>query len=323
MAKQKFTLNGGEKIVFKTSRVKHGFWGAYTNTLTVTNQSVILEKYGMLNNFQGIERFNYCDIRQAIQADASNGEKQMELYVDNKVEEFSIQSGDDNELKILIMAINDQMSTDAELYDYNYYQSIITEAKYTDRILELKAKAQDSEPISSNSGLTLAGSVAKNILKSGDLSVKGVVKSVSKATAKQKKNGIFGSVMDGFLDDLGVRDIQDEFTEIGNDFREEFGLKTKITYAEKKELAELELNRKKQEMQQMKNAAIQERANPQRVSIEAPRNDTDRITTDHTKIERLSVKEQMDLLQQIKNLLDMGVLTQEEFEQKKNEILKG
>lgn len=36
---------------------------------------------------------------------------------------------------------------------------------------------------------------------------------------------------------------------------------------------------------------------------------------------KMSVKEQMELLQQIKNLLDDGVLTQEEFEKKKQEIL--
>lgn len=36
---------------------------------------------------------------------------------------------------------------------------------------------------------------------------------------------------------------------------------------------------------------------------------------------KLSVKEQMDLLQQIKNLFDAGVLTQEEFDRKKQEIL--
>lgn len=67
MAKQKYVLNNGEKIVYKASCVRHGFWGAYTHALTVTNQSVILEKYGMLNNFKGIERFNYTDINQAIQ----------------------------------------------------------------------------------------------------------------------------------------------------------------------------------------------------------------------------------------------------------------
>ncbi len=47
-------------------------------------------------------------------------------------------------------------------------------------------------------------------------------------------------MMDEFLDDIGIRDLQDEFTEIGNEFREEFGLKTKMTHAERKELEELE-----------------------------------------------------------------------------------
>ena len=37
----------------------------------------------------------------------------------------------------------------------------------------------------------------------------------------------------------------------------------------------------------------------------------------------MSVKEQMELLQQVKGLLDAGVLTQEEFEQKKKEIMNG
>ena len=35
----------------------------------------------------------------------------------------------------------------------------------------------------------------------------------------------------------------------------------------------------------------------------------------------MSIKEQMELLQQIKSLLDVGVLTPEEFEKKKQEIL--
>ena len=89
MAKQKYALNPGEKIVYKTSCVRHGFWGAYTHALTITNQSVILEKYGMVNNFKGIERFDYPVINQAIQGEASNGEKQLELYIGGKVEEFA------------------------------------------------------------------------------------------------------------------------------------------------------------------------------------------------------------------------------------------
>lgn len=321
MAKQKYALNPGEKIVYKTSCVRHGFWGAYTHALTITNQSVILEKYGMLNNFKGIERFNYSVINQAIQGEASNGEKQLELYIGGKVEDFALQSGDENELKILVMAINDQMGPDADYYDFNYYQSIVTEAKDTDRILELRAKAQEESPVSGGSGLEIAGAAAKNLLKSGDFSAKGVTKAVTKAAGKQKKKGIFSGMMDEFLDDIGIRDIQDEFTEIGNEFREEFGLKTKMTHAERKELEELEEKRRKQEVQRQKNAAFQDRVTQQKARIDAQKGRTAEASTQSATSAKMSVKEQMELLQQIKNLLDAGVLTQEEFEKKKQEIL--
>lgn len=325
MTKQKYALNPGEKIVFKVSCVRHGFWGAYTHALTITNQSVILEKYGMLNNFKGIERFDYTVINQAIQGEASNGEKQLELYIGSKVEDFALQSGDDNELKVLLMAINDQMGSDAEYYDFNYYQSIVTEAKDTDRILELRAKAQDEAPASGVGGTSLefAGAAAKNLIRSGDFSAKGLTKAVTKAAGKQKKKGIFSGMMDEFLDDIGIRDLQDEFTEMGNEFREEFGLKTKMTHAERKELEELEEKRRKQEIQKQKNAAFQDRVTQQKAKIDAQKGRTVEVQTQSTSNVKMSVKEQMELLQQVKSLLDAGVLTQEEFEAKKKEILNG
>ena len=323
MAKLKYALNQGEKIVYKTTCVRHGFWGAYTNTLTITNQSVILEKYGMMNNFKGIERYNYSDISQAIQGEASNGEKQLELFIGGKSEDFALQSGDDNEMKTLIMAINDQLGPDAEYYDYNYYQSIVIEAKDTDRVMELRAKAQEENPTTGSSGMEFAGAVAKNIIKSGNISPTGIVKSVSKAAGKQKKKGVFGGMMDGFLDELGVRDIQDEFTEMGNEFREEFDLKTKMTYAEKKELEELEEKRRKQEIQQMKDSSYQDKVRQQKAKIEALKRGPVDAVASNANASKMSVKEQMELLQQVKGLLDAGVLTQEEFEQKKKEIMNG
>lgn len=293
MAKQKYALNPGEKIVFKVSCVRHGFWGAYTHALTITNQSVILEKYGMLNNFKGIERFDYTVINQAIQGEASNGEKQLELYIGSKVEDFALQSGDDNELKVLLMAINDQMGSDAEYYDFNYYQSIVTEAKDTDRILELRAKAQDEAPASGVGGTSLefAGAAAKNLIRSGDFSAKGLTKAVTKAAGKQKKKGIFSGMMDEFLDDIGIRDLQDEFTEMGNEFREEFGLKTKMTHAERKELEE---KRRKQEIQKQKNAAFQDRVTQQKAKIDAQKGRTVEVQTQSTSNVKMSVKEQME-----------------------------
>lgn len=321
MASQKYALNPGEKIVYKTSCVRHGFWGAYTHALTITNQSVILEKYGMLNNFKGIERYNYSIINQAIQGKASNGEKQLELYIGGKVEDFALQSGDENELKVLVMAINDQMGPDAEYYDFNYYQSIVTEAKDTDRILELKAKAQEETSTIGGSGLEIAGAAAKNLLKSGDFSAKGITKAVTKATGKQKKKGILSGMMDEFLDDIGIRDLQDGFTEIGNEFREEFGLKTKMTHAERKELEELEEKRRRQEIKQQKDSAFQNRVNQQKAMIDAKKTQSTNPKQPVSETTKMSVKEQMELLQQVKSLLDAGVLTQEEFDKKKQEIL--
>ena len=324
MAKQKYALNSGEKIVYKTSCVRHGFWGAYTHALTITNQSVILEKYGVLNNFKGIERFDYSVINQAIQGKASNGEKQLELYIGDRVEDFALQSGDENELRVLVMAINDQMGPDADYYDFNYYGSIVTEAKDTDRIMELRAKAQEGVPITiGGSGLGIAEAAAKNLLKSGDFSAEGITKAVTKAAGKQRKKGIFSGMMDELLDDIGIRDIQDEFTEIGNEFREEFGLKTKMTHAERKELEELEEKFRKQEVQRQKDAVFQGRIAQQKARIDAQRGKPMEATTQDTTASQMSVKEQMELLQQIKNLLDAGVLTQEEFEKKKQEILNG
>lgn len=321
MAKQKYALNSGEKIVYKVSCVRHGFWGAYTHVLTITNQSVILEKYGMLNNFKGIERYDYSIINQAIQGEASNGEKQLELYIGGKVEDFALQSGNENELKVLIMAINDQMGSDAEYYDFNYYQSIVTEAKDTDRILELRSKAQDEMPTAGGSGIEIAGMAAKNLIKSGNFTATGVTKAVTKAMGKQKKKGILSGMMDEFLDDIGVRDIQDEFTEMGNEFREEFGLKTKMTYAERKELEELEEKRKKQEIQEQKNSIFQNRVNQQKAMIDAKKRALGEQKQPNINTPKISVKEQMELLQQVKSLLDVGILTQEEFERKKQEIL--
>lgn len=230
------------------------------------------------------------------------------------MEVFALQSGDENELKVLVMAINDQMGPDAEYFDFTYYQSIITETKDADRILELRAKAQEESPAAVGSGLGIAGAAAKSLLKSEILVPKVLQKLQPRLLASRRKD--FSGMMDEFLDDIGVRDIQDEFTEIGNEFREEVGLKPKMTYAEKKELEELEAKQIKQEIQRQKNAMIQDRVAQQKAKIDAQRGRAAETATQSTGSSKLTVKEQMELLQQIKSLLDAGVLTQDEFEKR-------
>ena len=190
-----------------------------------------------------------------------------------------------------------------------------------ERILELRLKAHEEMPTAEGSGMEIAGEAAKNLAKSGNFTATGVTKAVAKAMGKQKKKGILSGMVNGFLDDIGARDIQDEFTEIGNEFREEFGLKTKMTYAEQKELKELEETRKKKELQEQKNSIFQNKVNEKKAMVDKKKKtDAEQKQPNHT-IPKMSVKEQMELLQQMKSLLDSGVLTQEEFEQKKQEIL--
>lgn len=324
MAKQKYAMNLGEKIVFKVECVRHGFWGAYTHTLVVTNQCVILEEYGMFNNFKGIKRYPYNEINQAILGKASNGEKQLELYMANgDKEDFAPQSGDDNVLKTLSMSINDQIAGDAECYDYSYYERIIDGSEAEIKAIERNAASTyaSGTDINVQSGLNFAGDVAKNMLKSGDISLKGLSKGINKASKKQARKSMFGGFMDELLDDIGVHDIQDAFTEIGNDFREEFGMKPKMTHEERRELAEKEEKRQKQELERQKREAYNRQVEKAKQAANAKK----QTPVEEPKIEvqptKMSINEQLDALKKLKELLDMGILTQEEFDSKKKEIM--
>ena len=324
MAKQKYAMNVGKKIVFKADSVRHGFWGAYTNILVITNQCVILEEYGLFSNFKDIKRYPLSEINQAIIGKATNGEKQLELYMLNgDKEDFALQSGDDNVLKTLSMAINDQLSGDSEYYDYSYYESIVDGSEAAIKSIEQKnITAIPSSESDAQLGLNFVGDVAKNILKSGDLSFKGLSKSVKKASSKQAKSGILNGFVDELLDDFGIYDIQDCFTEIGNDFREEFGLKPKMTHEERRDLIEQEKERKEQELKRQKNEAYNKQVQKARQVVESKKTTSNKQADVLTKeSKKMSINEQLDTLKKLKELMDMGILTQEEFDQKKKEIL--
>lgn len=109
MAERKYVLERGEVVLCKESCVRHGFWSAYTDILIVTNQAVVLEKYGLFCNYKGIEKYPYSTIESAIIGKASNGEKQLEIYIDGKMEDFALQSGDEYRLGNLLTTINEQL----------------------------------------------------------------------------------------------------------------------------------------------------------------------------------------------------------------------
>ena len=96
-----------------------------------------------------------------------------------------------------------------------------------------------------------------------------------------------------------------------------------ILFAERKELEELEEKRRKQELQIQKSSSFQDAVNRKKEQIDKDSNLYTEVPKTNTETSKLSVKEQMELLQQVKVLLDAGVLTQDEFDQKKKEILNG
>lgn len=114
-------------------------------------------------------------------------------------------------------------------YDYNYYQ----------RILNDDFDDDTDEEINSKKGLQLdsrfVGDVAKSVLMSGNITPVGIVKGVSKATKKQIRRNATKGIGEKIKDELGLTDLEDEFTEMGNELREEFGLKPKMTHKMERE----------------------------------------------------------------------------------------
>lgn len=132
---------------------------------------------------------------------------------------------------------------------------------------------------------------------------------MEKANFGQIVSFLFGIANDCLVDTYDVGDYR------------KIGLKTKMTHAERKELEELEEKRRKQEVQRQKNAAFQDRVAQQKAKVDAQKGKMPEASTQSAVTSKMSIKEQMELLQQIKSLLDVGVLTPEEFEKKKQEIL--
>lgn len=250
MARQKFSLNSNEKVIMKEGKFRYGRFGFFTDFLIVTNEAVILERYGVFDNFKGIIRYPYNEVKQAIVGKSVDSELQLELFVNDQKEEFVIQIQDKKILKTLCLAINDQLSENAENYDYNFYQNIIEESEKAEREIENKynqSERTDFSTILNKENMEFVGDVAKNVLKSGNFSMKGIKKGIKKASKKRVTTNFTNKIVDDVLDDIGVHDIQDEFIEIGNDFREMFGIEPKMTNEQRRKLQEKKERRKQAE----------------------------------------------------------------------------
>lgn len=310
--KEHFILKDGEKIVFKVANVSSSFWSSYSSNLIVTNIEVVFEKFGTFGNFKGIERYEYRDIRQAIIGKASNGDKQLELYIGEKPKCFSLQSNSLRELKVLELAINDQMSDEGYKYDAEFYNRMLKPAIKSVEYIENKNYSQLNQTTENNNAMSnFAKNTAKNIISGKKITPTGMVKGAVKAglnstPIKKAKDSIF--------DDLGIYDIQDSFIDIGNDFRDMIGLKPKMTNEERLRLEKKQQRKNSLSRKKTIKYTFEEQLQMEREKIKNPQ-----------KIENLekekSINNQIETLKELKKLLDEGILTQEEFESKKKQVL--
>ncbi|MEG2649209.1 MAG: SHOCT domain-containing protein [Anaerovoracaceae bacterium] len=305
MAKQKYDLLPGECVILKTIGVSNGFWSGYNDELVLTNKCIIWVKRGTFGNFKGVVRFPLSKVTQAIIGKSSNGVKQLEVYHSSGKEDFEFQSRNDRELRVWSMAIADRFKEDSNIYDYNYYQNFLD-----DNLQVVTDAGPEQECSTGGIDGKFIGDVAKSVLKSGNLSVGGVMKGVQKTSAKQARRSVTQGLTSGLKDELGITEIQDEFTEIGNEFREAFGLKPKTTQKEKKE--------------QQLNVAFNQKVADVRQEAQVKINDetVNANTHENTNQTPMSLDEQIETMKKLKELLDVGILSQEEFDLKKKEIMR-
>ena len=135
---------------------------------------------------------------------------------------------------------------------------------------------------------SFVGNVAKSVLSSGDLSMNGVMRGVKRTAKKQA----FSKAATGIIGGLGVG---------GGDLLSGSDMRASMGFQQRMEQAKMErrvLN-----------------------DIQGEPEEPDSSTSSMTK-GTMFMQEQLELLKKLKELLDMGALTQEEFDKKKRQIME-
>lgn len=306
-----------EKIVFKVNNVRRGSFSLSPNTLVVTNKGLIFEERGLIGNLKGSTSYDYSIIERVEDASPSDSLKQIEVYLDTHIEKFTFQTSDDDEIKILLLAINDQLSGEGSHLTLRNYKELLDKVRENTENYKAKLNSLNDWKIIGKDDPEYANEIMKNVVLSGKFDKKSFKKAAKKV---KKENSIFGKMKEDLLDSVGIRDIQDEFTEMKNEIRSEFGLDRIQTNSEKKKLSEKKLNEEKFKLLEEKEINYHKIINERFGNIAHNPNKTN-SNNNISENTKMSHKEQMELLKDFKELLDSGILTEEEFNLKKKEIL--
>ena len=333
MAKEYFTLHPGERIILQKEDVAHNSM-SYDDIIVLTTDRLILIDKGFFGKVQEGISVAFESISQVIGVgELELREEELELYIEGR--KHSVKMGSTPYLASLwAMAINDRFSEYADKLSYEYYNSLSFERARRQAELELQREEeqaaqkrelviQKSEQVAqkndnSSSTIDFATNVAKNLLKSKQFTPTGVVKSGVKAAEKQKRQTIRNSVIENSI--LGS--FKNTGNEMKNILREEI---EQMPLPVPEFMMTEKQQRIKRRAEQIYSQQIEEARKrfigpeyKSGVEAEIKSDDENKINANAS----YAVDQQIEMLSKLKSLLDAGILTQEEFDQKKREILQ-
>lgn len=308
MGKYEYVLKVNEKLILKSTSVGRGIMPSQNGELILTNKSLVFLQLGMFGTLKQEYKYPVESINQAVENKLRNGVKIIEVYFNNgQIEKFNIATSDERILKLWTLALNERSSEKSDCYDYEYYQSLLDDLDdsiYEQKYEQMINTQNNTDRNSFNAygvDSKFIGDVAKTMLKPGNMTMNGFVKGVTKASRKQATRNTSESLLDGLGISEWKQNIKDEFIdEFVNDIRDDLGLSPIETRSVREE-------RKKEAIKKMKNQSFNERVIKSRQDRETPlHSETNSIT---------------DEIRRYKELLDEGILTEDEFNAKKKQLL--
>lgn len=338
----------GEKMLLKRGEVGISSFNNFVHQLYLTNYAIILAKFGVFGNHKETIRYPLNQI-QMVNGDSSSVNGVIEIFIDGESIKFLFQFGSDREIGTWVKAINDMMNLRENDYvDRTLYQDLMNDEKAIDYGYD-DWDGWDDEP--EDSGFT-AKEIANAFIKSKGSPTK-LVRNLAKESIKSSgvKETFTDTIKEGVKRQLGLDDLEDEFIEMGNDFREMVGMERKMTNRERRELEEATIQHKKATAYAKRMSEARARARAHGATLAGDYTSDKPMYTEVTPetthkyskepirgeypprpktpeqpnpgADPLSETEkQIEVLKKLKDLLDAGVLTEEEFVEKKKQVLE-
>lgn len=293
-----YNLEPGEIAVLSASGIQRDTKGAYDNEIVLTNRNFVFVELGFFGGAKEAVVYPLEIISQAIAGIARNGTKQLQIDYGSEMDGFTFGYDTNRNIRLWSMAINDQMSDYGSYCDATYYDRFSEEnlKKVSRRITQGNITEADVA-----FDFASLGNAAASILKSGGFSAKSLQRALRKGSPK--KSGIGGGILKGLKDEFGITDIQNEFLDM-------FGMETEETNEERED--------------RLLDAAFDYEVYQARMEIASIRQQQEtHRTQSHATAQAAarSVDEQIEAVKKLKELLDAGILTQDEFDRKKREVM--